>query len=111
MIDLDQLEQAARAATAGEWTHISYPSGTEFIRFGAEGPNRSYRGAHITYADIAALGLSDEETARGKWADAAFIAAANPAVILALIERLRKAETEARQRRLERDDLLEMLAR
>jgi hypothetical protein len=91
----DELRALALEATPGPWTHNSYPSGTEFIRFGAEGPNRSYRGAHITYYDIVSLGLSDAESSRGKWADAEFITAAY-AAIPALLDDLARIRAAAR---------------
>lgn len=81
MIDLDALEQAARAATPGPWhvREISYPE----------------RAAPEIYADnrrIARINKSKVMPAPESNQNVRFIAAANPAVVLELIARLKRAE-------------------
>jgi hypothetical protein len=77
-LDLDALQAAAEAATPGIWT--TYKDGSEKL-------NNRCNVVESGCAMVAYGQLSDE--------DANFIAAANPAVVLALIDRLRKAEAEA----------------
>lgn len=72
-LDLDDLEAKARAATAGPWRHDK--GGVYGVRILAD------KGAVAEWDDIP---LSEE--------DANFIAAANPAVVLELVQRLRAAE-------------------
>lgn len=73
MTDLDELERKARAASEGPWFVRKEPtsSGLAVIE----------DGRHDGLFPITA-----------EWHEARFIAAANPAVILALIERVRAAE-------------------
>lgn len=101
-VDLDALESLAKSATAGPWVvrtaeytiatlvqtkHIAREIATEAI--------------HPESQDHAPIVATVHRIAVEEWArygvhmsaeDAAYIAAANPAVILALIERLREAE-------------------
>lgn len=82
MIDLDAIEQAARAATPGPWeTGEAHPEGIPYV--GARFMDEVYSRVSSPYMSRAGC-----ETI----ADAAFIALANPATVLVLIERLRAAE-------------------
>lgn len=83
--DLTDLEAAARAATPGPWWNC--PS----ERSECDDPDLC-NGVYYTVGDVGCGVLyanGDERQAR---ANARYIAAANPAAILALIERLRRAE-------------------
>lgn len=73
-IDLDALEAVASAATPGPW---SCPT-----RFAVVAPAWN-ADAKYAYEQVAVTTLKR---------DAAFVAAANPATVLALIERVRRAE-------------------
>ena len=76
-IDLDKLEQLARAATPGPWS--------------AEGDGAiTWRGSTTSLAGCVAK-VTDPSHPSAK-NDAAFIAAANPAAVLELVQRLRAAE-------------------
>ncbi|OQA29577.1 MAG: hypothetical protein BWY57_03292 [Betaproteobacteria bacterium ADurb.Bin341] len=87
-IDLDALEAAALAATPGPWswtnnsgwaypqTHIESRGGMKIARF----------------VDGAPQFCCTVGEARQEWRNAAYIATANPAVVLELIRRLRAAE-------------------
>jgi hypothetical protein len=75
-IDLDKLAELARAATPGPWEH-----GT--------GYEQSEPGDFVSAAGGEVVVCEDQAPTA---ADAAFIAAANPAAVLALVERLRAAE-------------------
>ena len=84
-LDLDALEQKARAATQGEWL----PESTEMYEdteptciYRALGPPCGVEGDPEQCDDAAAQAHRD----------AAFIAAASPDVVLALVARLRAAE-------------------
>lgn len=72
MIDLDDLERKAKAATPGVW----------FAWFAEVGK----------WTIQVAKGWLFESSAHGTKADAAFIASANPAAVLELVQRLRAAE-------------------
>lgn len=81
-IDLDELETLARSATPGEWT--------------ADGQCNIWAGhpelhSNVTLATVYRSKLFEDWQKQAE-ADAAYIAATNPAVVLALIERLRQAE-------------------
>lgn len=103
--DLDAMERAALAAKPGKWTWKQV--GT----FNTPGcavlwPDTSKGGVH--YRRIDSGGGMEQ-------ADADFIAAANPAVVLELIRRLREAETDARNSegmaecmRMFRDDMIRL---
>ncbi|AWL04263.1 hypothetical protein ACFOHT_10050 [Massilia oculi] len=83
LTDLDRLEALARAATPGPW---SWWTSNSILRLSADdgidgGVLHAY--SHRGYADIC-CGESDR----------AFIAAANPAAVLALIELARRAQPE-----------------
>jgi len=70
-VDLDELEAKAKAETPGEWRSSPYDE----------------RRSHIF-----SFPAVNEVVEAAKNADAAFIAAANPAVVLELLRRLRAAE-------------------
>ena len=83
-IDLNELERLAKAATPGKWTW------KQVVCFKTPGcavfwPDMSKGGVHYRRLDSGGGMLE---------ADATFIAAANPAVVLELIRRLRAAEGE-----------------
>ena len=83
-LDLIELRKKAEAATPGEWTQDGHHM-SRVIKCTAERGSPEARhlcGDYITVAD-----------AGENWmVDAPFIAAANPAVVLALIDRVEKAE-------------------
>jgi hypothetical protein len=75
-VDLDKLETLAKAATPGPWTHKSDINGLS---------NFVYQGSSMRRRQVArTLKLSDDS-------DAAFIAALNPSVALAIIAEVRAA--------------------
>lgn len=95
-LDLDELERLAKAATPGQWQASGDdPDGVAddvrvcFVR----------DGVHCEWC-IAIAGQTfdgehwDEATLKRWHGDAAYIAAANPATVLALIQRLREAEAK-----------------
>lgn len=71
-VSLDLLEELARAATPGGWTHLG-----------------EARGTAVCAADGSVTICRSVTAANQCRADAAFIAAANPSTILALVEELR----------------------
>jgi hypothetical protein len=77
-VDLDKLEQLARATTPGPWEarHLGYGHSHEVVRLPSGAPDDG--------GDIVATMWEKR--------DAAFIAAANPAAVLELVQRLRAAE-------------------
>lgn len=84
-LDLNELERRAKAATPGKWTwkqvgSFSTPGCAVFW------PDTSKGGTHYRRLDSGGGMLE---------ADANFIAAANPAVVLDLVCRLRDAERDA----------------
>lgn len=86
-VDLDALEAAAKAATPGPWTLWSN--------------NRISTHQYVKTEDdwtlvAADSGYTDRSSFDQRTRDLGYIAAANPQVVLALIERLRKAEEETR---------------
>lgn len=83
MIDLDDLERKARAATEGQWF---------FHDFSALGGDVTVSCDHPASITVAYMGRSLTATLVEQQANAAFIAAANPATILAMIERLRQGQ-------------------
>lgn len=82
MTDLTQLEALARAATPGEW-HVW--GDTDITAVHVES---------TVAGDTYTIAVAEGWNGNGK-ANAAYIAAANPAAILALIERVRVAEADA----------------
>ena len=85
-IDLDELERVAKAATPGPWHRSRY--GTVFT------------GDHAMDDDAVVVGIV---VGRGdpSFQDMRFIAEANPATVLALIERIRALEVMVGDARLE----------
>jgi hypothetical protein len=79
IVDLDRLEQLARAATPGPWRTKDGDPGRAWINDDAGDP-------YCTVADCRP----------GGEANAAFIATANPAFVLQLLARLRAAEAIVR---------------
>ncbi len=92
MDDLDTLEVLARAANQEMWkAYLKEPSNTHRSAVGIPRTNRDGSG----YSELLCEMIEDYYKGRNKQAtnaDAAYIAAVRPAVVLALIERLRKAE-------------------
>lgn len=76
-INLDTLRKTAEAATPGPWTHEPYE---------AQNQNGDYFGGWLLDADgeYVVADVSDR--------DGAFMAAANPETVLALLSRVEKAE-------------------
>jgi hypothetical protein len=89
-IDLDRLERLAKAATPGPWTHKSDINGLS---------NFVYKGSGMRRQVARTLKLSDDS-------DAAFIAALNPAVALALIAEVRGSRTDLAEEKESSDYLL-----
>lgn len=92
---LDEVKARAESATPGPWRQESYLSGTEYIRFQTSTKENSHGdgtlGCHMTYRNIAAFDMSEDECDRRKHADANFIAHARTDVPL-LISKLEAAE-------------------
>ena len=91
-LDLNELERRAKAATPGKWTWKQIGS------FNTPGcavfwPDTSKGGVHYRRLDSGG-GMIE--------ADANFIAAANPAVVLELVRRLREAEARVAELEAER---------
>jgi hypothetical protein len=86
--DLDVLEALARAATPGPW-EADDPNDTLVAAI-----DRSGAYDYVASADIEGFAVTDKTVDQMK-SNAAFIAAANPAEILVLIDRVRKAEADA----------------
>lgn len=86
-IDLNELERLANAATPGPWVRQDfYSSGS---RFGVDGPD-----GEVICASFGAARSADYE----------HIAAANPAVVLELVRRLRQSGMDAERYRKLRDE-------
>ena len=83
-IDLDQLEAAAKAATPGPWVNTAGYK----IEVAATGTHCASAWERYTYEP------DKEITSEKALANAAYIAAANPAVVLELVAELRKAQDE-----------------
>ena len=87
-LDLNKLERLANAATPGPWSWTNnegwaYPQ-TQV---------KTEQGTHIArFVDAAPQFCCTVGEARQEWLNAAFIAAANPAVVLELVRRLREEE-------------------
>lgn len=85
-LDLDALEHAAAEATQGKWWHRTAPGRQGFVQVTIHDSTMPY-GLELLGEDYTGFG---EDEQREK--DCAFVAAANPAVVLELIRRLRLAE-------------------
>ena len=90
-IDIDALEEHAKAATQGEWFHRTAPGRQGFVQVDVPGTAMAY-GLELLGDDY--TGYGDDEQ---RELDCAFVAAANPRVVLELIHRLRMAETTIAQ--------------
>ncbi len=91
MIGLDEIERLARAATPGEWsvgTLRPRSCGMEWV----SSPDMSHIADCSEAVALTEWGLCGRVEPEQIEANAAYIAAANPAAILALIARLRAAE-------------------
>jgi len=99
MIDLDEIERLARAATPGKWSvretvingigyggHWVETDHEDLIQITGSGGARSF--THRVF---------DRQIHDDNEANAAYIAAANPATVLALVARLRAAEAALRE--------------
>ena len=83
-IDLDQLEARAKAATPGPWRNAAGYK----IKVAATGTHCASAWSRYTYET--GKEITDEQAK----ANATYIAAANPAVVLELVAELRKARAE-----------------
>lgn len=94
MIDIDEIETLARLATPGPWA-IDSDSVNKYDRlYVAKGSTGDLQGRVLeVFANC--LVTSDEE----RYVNAAFIAAANPATILALIAEVRALRADAERYR------------
>ena len=95
MIDLDEIERLARAATPGPWFHCQPFQTVPAVRT-IHGPVPGQRVDYVAREPApvhrpAIIPMEGRETTTRSH-DMAFIAAANPATILALVARLRAAE-------------------
>ena len=104
-IDLDALEQAARAATPGPW-HLQTDHcdcGGDYPCAHGEFPYELYAPARQVvrwHGELRSARLCNfPEAGDATMADAQFMELANPATILALIARLRAAEADERSPR------------
>lgn len=88
--DLDRLEALARAATPGPWVHRHDPGNPAGVQHGVKLPGEfgAWIGDCLDNADRDTNGAAAGER------NAAFIAAANPAAVLALIALARRAKPE-----------------
>lgn len=91
MIDLDELRKLAEAATPGPWLIDSVREETDFGSYSVHGikgvaPTRWYSDSDMAHTALDTLDYPDAE----------FIAAANPQVILELIERVRQATSDSK---------------
>lgn len=85
-INIDALEAAAKKATQGNWMHRTLAGLQGFVQVDVPGTKMPY-GLELLGDDY--TGYGDEEQ---RELDCAFVAAANPAVVLELIRRLRITE-------------------
>lgn len=102
MIDLEELKKKAEAATPGPWER--HNAADVFTPLGAESRNSiacdNNDGWHIADCSQGPTSVNGEliEMDFGeRRANADFIAAANPAVVLELIERLERAESSLKE--------------
>jgi hypothetical protein len=93
MIDLDELERLARNATPGPWFAADWGNdfGDNLTTIEAQEPEVLYAGQSSIWPDgIQKLRIAETEEGERPIEDAAYIAAANPAVILELIRMVRE---------------------
>lgn len=90
-IDIDALEEHAKAATQGKWFHRTAPRRQGFVQVDVPGTAMAY-GLELLGDDYTGYGGNEQREL-----DCAFVAAANPSVVLELIHRLRMAETPIAQ--------------
>ena len=83
-IDLDELERLAKAATPGEWRSI------DTAPAGIRGCDSIHFGPATAYAVNRAYGRIVATVLPCTAADAEYIAAVSPTVVLALVEKARK---------------------
>ncbi len=83
--DIDALEAAAKNASKGRWYYRKAGGMLGFVQADVPGTNMPY-GLEVLGDDYCGFG-DDEQRER----DCQFVAAANPAVVLDLIRRLREA--------------------
>lgn len=89
VVDIDAIEAHAQAATQGKWFHRFAPGRQGFVQVDVSGTKMAY-GLELLGDDYTGYG-DDEQRER----DCAFVAAANPTVVMELIRRLRVAESAA----------------
>lgn len=85
-IELDALEATAKQATQGKWWHRTAKGRQGFVQVDVPGTTMAYA-LELLCDDYTGYG-EDEQRER----DCAFVAAANPEVVLELIRRLRDKE-------------------
>jgi hypothetical protein len=94
-IDIDALEQLALVATPGPWTascrHVSGPIDGDLLGI-SKWPDGEFLGCDVHGPNT--------DCGRGDYVgrDAAYVASVDPTTILSLIQRLRKAEDDIRER-------------
>lgn len=91
----DELRRLAEAATPGPWVVTGLPAAYVYAQIENEDDNPD---------DVEVAGV-------GRFQDALFIAAANPAAVLALLDRIAALEDESAVLRGDRDRLLTNIAR
>ena len=91
-----ELRRLAEAATQGEWTSENVRGAGIQMRVPYKGTTR------MTFTEVFRA-LPEKEWDAELWANAEYIAAANPAAILELLDRLEKAEKDAARYRWLRD--------
>lgn len=84
-LNLDEIEARAKAATPGPWSWSQYPSGSTSVTIG-RGPGDDGVFLYLT--------RRSDGSEPQKADDAAFIAAANPATVLALVARVRRLQEQ-----------------
>ena len=99
-LDLDELERLAKAATPGPWDATTAGGTRRLTLTTAPVPHAEYGQTRELIASFSVVYVGTPPDARGRAAEdsivqgeanAAFAAAANPAVVLALIDELRVA--------------------
>lgn len=90
-MDLNELERLANAATPGPWSWTNN-EGWAYPQTYVDSEGRANIARFVNGAPQFECTVGE---ARQEWRNAAFIAAANPFVVLELVRRLREAEKDA----------------
>lgn len=91
MTDLNELKKLAQAAVAGPWIMWSYEGPS---KHGGESHSVCHHVGGLMSTDHTCVATAIGETEDYAYANAAYIAAANPSVMLELIEREEKMRAE-----------------